>query len=290
MIGDIPWVAQCVESYVSKIFSCAYSSATITVFSGNPVDHLAHRMSHRLVRGSLFACGRPDGRLAALSASEGAVCHCVNYIASVMMSGSRSEIITIGHNPHKLKMTMSDIFLRDCRKRYICEFLHQKLNGNQANGEDSDKLCQTFAYLRKKSRNQGNNTIASDSVNSNLSLRKNAGASHRKQDYHSIGGDIRDNHLVLSKEKYYGENMEMSLKGISPIRIVEDQTLSMRLYETRFASLQRAVAFFVLFYHMGKDVQVCCALILFQFISFLMASTIFRIGGQSYLSGFFDMI
>ncbi len=31
--------------------------------------------------------------------------------------------------------------------------------------------------------------------------------------------------------------------------------LSMRLYESRIASLQRAVAFFVMFHQMGKDVQ-----------------------------------
>ena len=28
-----------------------------------PADHLVHRHTHRVVRGSLFCCGRPDGRL-----------------------------------------------------------------------------------------------------------------------------------------------------------------------------------------------------------------------------------
>jgi hypothetical protein len=40
------------------------------------------------------------------------------------------------------------------------------------------------------------------------------------------------------------------------MQIVAEQALSMRLYEARIASLQRIVAFFVLFHQMGENVQV----------------------------------
>ena len=40
LIGDVPWVAQSIEAYVSKLFALSYSIATCTVFSGNPTDHL----------------------------------------------------------------------------------------------------------------------------------------------------------------------------------------------------------------------------------------------------------
>ena len=40
LIGDVPWVAQSIEAYVSKLFALSYSIATCTVSSGNPTDHL----------------------------------------------------------------------------------------------------------------------------------------------------------------------------------------------------------------------------------------------------------
>ena len=78
IIGDVPWVAQTIEAFVSKLFALSYSVATVGVYSANPVDHLVHRMTHRVVRGALLAVGRPDGRLNALAASENTVCLTVN--------------------------------------------------------------------------------------------------------------------------------------------------------------------------------------------------------------------
>ena len=71
VVGDIPWVAQSAEAFLSKIFACSYSIAGLNVLSGNPADHLVHRHTHRVVRGSLLVCGRPDGRLPALTSLEG---------------------------------------------------------------------------------------------------------------------------------------------------------------------------------------------------------------------------
>ena len=91
VIGDIPWVAQCVEAYLSKLFACAYSAASISVYSANPSDHLVHRMTHRVVRGALLACGRPDGRLMALTSAEASVCLSVNQASSIQSIGSTCE-------------------------------------------------------------------------------------------------------------------------------------------------------------------------------------------------------
>ena len=260
LIGDIPWVAQSVESFVSKIFSCAYSSASITVLSGNPADHLIHRMAHRIVRGCLFACGRPDGRLAALSGLEGVVCQTINDIGSISSLGSCPEIISIGHNPHKLDLTKVDIFLKDNRKRYLCEYLHHKLDGLQSKGEDSEALVQAFAELRKESMlkdapSMAPGYVGSSSLMSDVRERVN----HSQISHLNPTTQLQqmvDYNLSSLREKFFGENLKRNLRDLPSIRIVEDQTLSMRLYETRFASLQRAVAFFLLFYQMGKDVQV----------------------------------
>lgn len=43
VVGDIPWVAQSAEAFLSKIFARSYSIAGLSVLSGNPSDHLVHR-------------------------------------------------------------------------------------------------------------------------------------------------------------------------------------------------------------------------------------------------------
>lgn len=100
VVGDIPWVAQAAEAFLGKIFACSYSIAGCGVISGNPADHLVHRHTHRVVRGSLLICGRPDdGRLAALTTAEASVCLAVNQASSIQSIGGTCESITIGHNP-----------------------------------------------------------------------------------------------------------------------------------------------------------------------------------------------
>ena len=47
VIGDVPWVAQAAEAFLSKIFACSYSIAGLNVLSGNPADHFVHRHTHR---------------------------------------------------------------------------------------------------------------------------------------------------------------------------------------------------------------------------------------------------
>jgi hypothetical protein len=149
VIGDIPWVvstlrlsfagknvipghthipflckqAQSAEAFLSKIFACSYSIAGLNVLSANPADHLVHRMTHRVVRGSLLICGRPDGRLSALTAAESAVSLSINQASSIQSLGSTCESVTIGHNPFKLPLTANAIFLRRFRPLFLCEHL-----------------------------------------------------------------------------------------------------------------------------------------------------------------------
>jgi chorismate mutase len=121
VIGDIPWVAQAAEAFLSKLFACSYSIAGLNVHSANPVDHFVHRHTHRVVRGSLVVCGRPDGRLSALSTAEAAVCLSVNQASSIQSLGGTCESITIGHNPFKLPLTHDAIFLERNRPLFLCE-------------------------------------------------------------------------------------------------------------------------------------------------------------------------
>ena len=122
VIGDTcPWVAQSAEAFLSKIFACSYSIAGLNVLSGNPADHLVHRHTHRVVRGSLFVCGRPDGRLTALTTLEASTCLAVNQASSIQSLGGTCETITIGHNAANLPLSFKGICLEDYRPKFLCE-------------------------------------------------------------------------------------------------------------------------------------------------------------------------
>ena len=87
LIGDIPWVAQAVEAYASKLFALSYSISSVSVASGNPADHLVHRHTHRVVRGALLAVGRPDGRMHSLASAEAATLLSVKQVSSTQSLG-----------------------------------------------------------------------------------------------------------------------------------------------------------------------------------------------------------
>ncbi len=137
VIGDIPWVAQAAEAFLSKIFACSYSIAGINVHSGNPSDHLVHRMTHRVVRGTLLICGRPDGRLTALTAAENAVSLSINQASSIQSIGSTCETVTIGHNEFKLPLSARGIFLDRHRPLFLCEYLLAEKNGDSVKAQNS---------------------------------------------------------------------------------------------------------------------------------------------------------
>jgi hypothetical protein len=121
VIGDIPWVAQCAEAFASKLFACSYSNTGVAFYSGNPQDHLVHRFTHRVVRGALLACGRPDGRLSGLTAQEAAACLSVNQASSIQNLGVTCESLTLGHNPSKLPLSSHAVFLPTRRPDFLCE-------------------------------------------------------------------------------------------------------------------------------------------------------------------------
>ena len=110
-----------IKAFLGKIFACSYSIAGCNVISGNPADHLVHRHTHRVVRGSLLVCGRPDGRLAALTTAEASVCLAVNQASSIQSIGGTCESITIGHNPSKLPLSLRHICLEAFRPQFLCE-------------------------------------------------------------------------------------------------------------------------------------------------------------------------
>lgn len=70
---------------------------------------------NRVVRGSLLAVGRPDGRLNALASAESAVCLSVNQASSIQHFGVTCESFTLGHNPYSLNSTQADLHIPTAR-------------------------------------------------------------------------------------------------------------------------------------------------------------------------------
>lgn len=77
----------------------------------------------------------------------------------------------------------------------------------------------------------------------------------------------------VEDEEYYGEHMEKEWTDVPLARLCEEQVLIMRLYETRIASLQRCVAFFVLFHQMGKRVADFWSWVSFGYLGYEISRT-----------------
>ena len=100
VIADVPYVHQLLESYVSKMFSLSYSIGSLEVHGANAIDHLVHRFTHRVYRGTLIAVGRTDGRVFSQSKGESWILMAMQQCKAIMHLGSGPEIISVGHNPY----------------------------------------------------------------------------------------------------------------------------------------------------------------------------------------------
>ena len=99
IIGDVSWVHQLLQAYVSKLFALSYGIATIEVHSANPQNHLLHNFGHRIVRGILVWLGIPDGRRGRQQQiAENAVNMTGKQINGVKNFGVGAEIMTILQN------------------------------------------------------------------------------------------------------------------------------------------------------------------------------------------------
>ncbi len=100
VIGDLPWVHQLLNVYVSKLFSLSYGIASLEVHGANPQDHMLHDFGHRVARGTLVFLGVPDGRRHPMQKeNESAVIMTGKQASGVRNLNVGAEIIALGHNP-----------------------------------------------------------------------------------------------------------------------------------------------------------------------------------------------
>lgn len=161
-IADIPWVAQCADAFASKLFACSYSIAGLNVLNANPADHFVHRLTHRVVRGTLLIAGRPDGRLSALTTKESAVCLSVTQASSIQSWGGTCESITIGHNPSELPLSLQGIFLGRKRPLFLCERLLIEADNDNDGESDDEKRTLSQRLLRGMQQKSGSSKAIQD--------------------------------------------------------------------------------------------------------------------------------
>lgn len=100
VIGDVPWVHQLLEAYVSKLFALSYGIASLEVHGANSQDHMLHTFGHRVVRGTLVLIGIPDGRRSQIQKNDqDAAIMTGKQADGVRSSGAGTEVIALGHDP-----------------------------------------------------------------------------------------------------------------------------------------------------------------------------------------------
>ena len=104
-------------------------------------------MTHRVVRGSLLICGRPDGRLPALTSLEASTCLSVNQASSIQSIGGTCESITIGHNKSKLPLSHKAIYLKSHRPLFLSE---KVLDDIDAHDEGRQRVSQSTEKLNRR--------------------------------------------------------------------------------------------------------------------------------------------
>jgi len=177
-------------------------------------------MTHRVVRGALLACGRPDGRLMALISAEASVCLSVNQASSIQSIGSTCESMTIGHNPSALGLAAHNLFLPGCCKRFLCENVLVGANGKKVlEGTSVAALLGAYSNLRRLHSHAGsrkpekvkraprydkNMHVQADMVNIDASVRSGYDTSMRSTSMRSTS--MRSGPLDASMHNLFSAN------------------------------------------------------------------------------------
>jgi len=250
-VADIPWVAQTVEAFVSKLFALSYSSASLTVMSANPHDHLVHRQTHRVVRGSLLAVGRPDGRLYTLAAAEGTALLSIKQAASIQNLGATCETMGITHNPWPLPRAIESVLPTD-RPAFLSEyilaaFVKERSGAEQREPKDERTAASSMPALQSPGSIDELYEQCEATLTPPLEVQQLLANCHAGT---NIGGDGCEGTPI-------GASLCSSADGkkYTTAWLLQSQRLLETLYETRYASLQRLVAFFVAFHALGRAVQ-----------------------------------
>jgi hypothetical protein len=161
------------------------------------------------------------------------VCLAVNQASSIQNFGVTCESFTLGHNPHKLGLTASAVFLPTTRKLFFSEWA---LGDKLSRGLSAGAMLGLLSHVHSSRRPDSPTKPAAPAAPSPSHFEKIP---------------------PLDDQSFWGEWMlhDPKLAECSNERLMERQALVQGLYEGRCASLERFVSFLVLFHAMGKAVQ-----------------------------------
>lgn len=271
IVCDIPFVHQTLENFVSKMFSLSYGIASLDVHGCNPSDHFLHRFTHRVTRGVLIAAGRPDGRLCSQSSSESAVLLALTQAHMIRNKGSSAEILSIGYNPYKSALAIDhSVVLPSNRSTFLCEAILEADSSpfppplepslRRANllsiFEDAGKQKAPVGHIYEKDLKttgdtNSNQIIGSQSVQQrHLSSMATAGI-HRHGSANAFLAPLgfcegQESHQAEEPHGGIVQSLEDLLEGQSQLE---------SLLESRIFSMERLLAFQVMFYYMAKRVS-----------------------------------
>lgn len=223
VIGDIPYVHQTLEAYVSKIFSLSYGFASMDVHAGNPRDHYLPRFGHRIVRGLLSLLMEPDSRLASQQDAVSGVRMTRNQQEGVRNLKVGAEVFTLTRTWEGRPLKQQDVGLPvpETAIRISADNL-------------SAKAAQEYGLTAEKK----------DLLTQNL---RNFGEIYKGQTLGAAADQLGEE-LGLN-----GEPLNRFKKDL--LRYAERQRLLENLYEKRFDSFERLVSAYVLFWEIGRRVS-----------------------------------
>ncbi|CAI5468363.1 unnamed protein product [Closterium sp. Yama58-4] len=248
VIADVPWVHQSLEVYVSKLFALSYWVAGLDVHGASPIDHLVHRFTHRVCRGTLLAFGRPDGRLCSQSRCESWVLMALLQARTIVSLGCGAEVITVGHNPyHARSLVKRHVVLPSNRPKFLCE----KLLGV----DDLEPMKRMATREHVVSTTSGKNPFeALDSQVVGLHLCDEGTVQRaRKLGLSMLAHGMRDISTADAEDPGNREAILSALGG-DVNSLLHSQAPIEDICENRFLSLERLIAFHVLFHRMASVV------------------------------------
>lgn len=224
VIGDIPYVHQTLEAYVSKIFSLSYGFASLDVHAGNPRDHYLPRFGHRIVRGLLSLLMEPDSRLRSQQ----------DAVSGVRMTRSQQEGV------RNLKVG-AEVFT--LTRSWEGRALKEKEVGLPV--PNTPVRVSVPEFLKRISSvvalNAEQKKILTEKLN-------NFGVLYRGKALHIAGYELGID-IGLTEERALAVFEEEFL------RYGERQQLLENFYEKRFDSFERLVSAYVLFWEVGRRVS-----------------------------------
>lgn len=223
VIGDIPYVHQTLEAFVSKIFSLSYGFASLDVHAGNPRDHYLPRFGHRIVRGLLSLLMEPDSRLRSQQ----------DAVSGVRMTRSQQEGV------RNLKVG-AEVFT--LTRSWEGRSLKEKEVGLPV--PSTPVRVSVPDFIKRLSLVVALDAAAKKSLTERLN---NFGELYRGKALHIAGHELG---IELGLE---GEPLAAFEEEF--LRYGERQQLLESFYEKRFDSFERLVSAYVLFWEIGRRVS-----------------------------------